>query len=88
MMETVLELFAHGGYGSGQELKELIRTCFQTANARMQAHVEEEPSHAGMGCTAELLAFGDKGFILGHVGDSRCYLLRDGPGNNGVATGP
>ena len=29
-----------------------------------------------MGCTAELLAFSDEGFILGHIGDSRTYRLR------------
>ena len=31
-----------------------------------------------MGCTAELLAFSDKGFVLGHIGDSRTYRLRNG----------
>ncbi len=29
-----------------------------------------------MGCTAELLAFYDGGFILGHIGDSRTYRFR------------
>jgi serine/threonine protein phosphatase PrpC len=31
-----------------------------------------------MGCTAELLAFSDEGFIIGHIGDSRTYCLRNG----------
>ncbi|MBT8371527.1 MAG: serine/threonine-protein phosphatase, partial [Deltaproteobacteria bacterium] len=31
----------------------------------------------GMGCTAELLAFSDEGFVLGHIGDSRTYRLRN-----------
>jgi protein phosphatase len=31
-----------------------------------------------MGCTAELLAFSDEGFIVGHIGDSRTYRLRKG----------
>jgi protein phosphatase len=30
-----------------------------------------------MGCTAELLAFSDEGFIIGHIGDSRTYCLRN-----------
>ena len=38
----------------------------------------ENPSHKGMGCTAELLAFYDGGFILGHIGDSRTYRFRRG----------
>ena len=31
-----------------------------------------------MGCTAELMAFSDASYILGHVGDSRTYLFRQG----------
>jgi protein phosphatase len=31
-----------------------------------------------MGCTAEVVAFVDDLFVLGHVGDSRTYLFRDG----------
>ena len=42
------------------------------------SHVKEVPSHAGMGCTAELLAFHNDGFVLGHVGDSRTYSLSKG----------
>jgi protein phosphatase len=29
-----------------------------------------------MGCTAELIAFDNQNFVLGHVGDSRTYLYR------------
>ena len=32
--------------------------------------------HRGMGCTGEVLAFYQKRYVLGHVGDSRTYLLR------------
>jgi protein phosphatase len=31
-----------------------------------------------MGCTAELIAFYNQHFVLGHVGDSRTYLFRQG----------
>ena len=31
-----------------------------------------------MGCTAELFSFYGMNYILGHVGDSRTYLLRQG----------
>jgi protein phosphatase len=30
-----------------------------------------------MGCTAELLSFSEKGFVVGHIGDSRTYCFRD-----------
>ena len=78
MKETVLELFALEKTHSVSRLRDLVCRCFQTANARMLAHIAEEHSHSGMGCTAELLVFGDRDFVLGHVGDSRCYRLRKG----------
>jgi protein phosphatase len=31
-----------------------------------------------MGCTAEMLVLNDDRFMLGHIGDSRTYRLRDG----------
>jgi protein phosphatase len=31
-----------------------------------------------MGCTAELLKFIDQVYVIGHVGDSRVYLFRQG----------
>jgi protein phosphatase len=31
-----------------------------------------------MGCTAELLTFFDQIYVIGHVGDSRVYLFRQG----------
>jgi len=40
--------------------------------------VTQNPHHEGMGCTAELLAFYEDGFALGHIGDSRTYRFRNG----------
>ena len=31
-----------------------------------------------MGCTAELIAFSDEDFVLGHMGDSRIYRIQNG----------
>ncbi len=58
-------------------LQELIGECFQYAHSRMLAHVEQQPAHKGMGCTAELLAYRNNRIIIGHVGDSRTYRLRN-----------
>jgi len=47
-------------------------------NEAILARVEDEPDLAGMGTTMTLGRFLDKGSLeLSHVGDSRCYLLRD-----------
>ena len=75
--ETVLELFSPDRDRS-PELENLVMECFQSANARILSHVAEIPSHSGMGCTAELFAFHNNRFVLGHVGDSRTYRLSSG----------
>jgi protein phosphatase len=31
-----------------------------------------------MGCTGDILLFGEDRYVIGHVGDSRVYLLREG----------
>jgi len=77
MRETVEEVCSSPAGRSTSDLQEMIARCFMKANLRILAHVDEVQSHAGMGCTADLLTFGDKAFVLGHVGDSRCYRLRE-----------
>lgn len=56
-------------------IKDKIYACFATANNTIQEHIKEFPSHAGMGCTAELITFFAQHYVIGHVGDSRSYLL-------------
>lgn len=56
----------------------LVKAAFDLANAKILAYAEAHPSYAGMGCTAEILTFSRDRFVLGHVGDSRTYLYRDG----------
>ena len=51
---------------------------FQLGNERILAYVEQNPHCQGMGCTAEVIAFANDCYIVGHVGDSRTYLFRDG----------
>ncbi len=57
---------------------ERVQTVFRLANNKILEHVESNPDHKGMGCTAELITFSNDRFILGHVGDSRTYRLRNG----------
>jgi PPM family protein phosphatase len=76
--ETAAEVLNRARSSSEQELVESIQNVFEQANERILGHVERFPEHKGMGCTAELLAFTADGFVLGHMGDSRTYRLRDG----------
>ena len=57
---------------------ERVQNTFRLAHERILHHVQENPSHKGMGCTAELMAISDQGFVVGHLGDSRTYRFRQG----------
>ena len=76
--ETTLEIFSRNTNRSEKEILYRVQKAFSSANEKILEHVIEKPSHEGMGCTAELLAFYNGGFILGHIGDSRTYRFRRG----------
>lgn len=77
-VDTVREIFAYKETAHVGESSSQIQKAFITANQRILEHVREHPDHRGMGCTAELLVCTGDGFVLGHMGDSRTYRLRDG----------
>jgi protein phosphatase len=63
---------------SEKSLFQTVQEVFNLANTWILEHVNRYPGHKGMGSTAELLAFSTDGFVLGHMGDSRTYRLRNG----------
>ena len=77
-IDAVKELFSEVQERSEQGSIELVEQTFRVANERIIDHARQNPEHKGLGCTAELLAFFDQGYVLGHVGDSRTYLFRQG----------
>ena len=54
-----------------------VQTTFKLANDKILKHVGRNPHDQGMGCTADLLAYSQDSFIIGHVGDSRTYRLKN-----------
>ena len=66
--------------GSSSGWGERMVEAVQRANRNIWEAAREEPEHTGMGTTVTALAMqGDSGlWVVGHVGDSRAYLLRDG----------
>jgi PPM family protein phosphatase len=50
----------------------------QTANLEVHAAATANPAHHGMGTTLTALVVDDQVGLIGHVGDSRAYRLRDG----------
>ncbi|MBT8372930.1 MAG: protein phosphatase 2C domain-containing protein, partial [Deltaproteobacteria bacterium] len=75
--ETAREIFSGNTDRSEKEIIHRVQKAFNFANQKIQKDVIRNPDHRGMGCTAELLAFSDEGFVLGHIGDSRTYRLRN-----------
>ena len=64
--------FAHGG-----EPPAALAEAIETANQRIRAYAEANPECAGMGSTCTVLVFRAGKMFLGHVGDSRAYIMRD-----------
>ena len=71
-----------GRDGTDQERKtrtaRTIREAIGEANSRICKSVEHHPERKGMGTTLVALAISGNSAIIGHVGDSRAYLVRDG----------
>jgi len=52
--------------------------CVDNANRAIFNAANSNPQYAGMGTTLVVAVFRDNRVLLGHVGDSRCYRLREG----------
>lgn len=53
-----------------------LRTSIQQANAEIHARGESALDLRGMGTTCTALVIGQRGALVGHVGDSRAYRVR------------
>ncbi len=62
----------------GADLLDALRSSALSANDHLQQMVSGDPALEGMGTTLVALLFAGGRLGLLHVGDSRCYLLRDG----------
>ena len=57
---------------------ELMARSLRDANRAVYDRMRAEADKQGMGTTASALVLSDHGFLIGQVGDSRIYLLREG----------
>jgi protein phosphatase len=55
-----------------------LRRSFTETNAGIYTIGQENPEFRGMGTTGTALILRPEGAWVGHVGDSRCYRIRDG----------
>ncbi len=56
----------------------LLRSAFTEANSRVLADARANPDRSGMGSTATAAVIYGDAAMIGHVGDSRAYLFREG----------
>jgi PPM family protein phosphatase len=66
-----------GGLPDGQDPGEALAALIQAANARIHEQARSDAQHAGMGTTTTAAYVTADAVVVAHVGDSRCYLLRD-----------
>ena len=71
--DGMLELLA----GKNPE-QNALRTAIGAVNSRLYLRQLEDESLSGMGTTLTLAWFAPDAVLIGHVGDSRAYRLRDG----------
>lgn len=68
-----------GGHeASARELKRAMEICIDNANRSIFNAANADAQFAGMGTTLVMGVFQPTRAMIGHVGDSRCYRLRDG----------
>ena len=58
--------------------EEHVAGLIQEANLRVYTRSNEDESVSGMGTTMTVALVHDRGVTIGHVGDSRAYLIRNG----------
>src|SRR5271170_6229510 len=63
---------------SHENRKRVLESAIAAANHRVHARAEKDATLHGMGTTLVALAIGGDRALIGNVGDSRCYLFRDG----------
>lgn len=57
---------------------EKLAQSLKDANRAIYVRMQTEADKQGMGTTASVLALSDSHYLVGQIGDSRVYLLRDG----------
>jgi len=61
------------------EIEDRFRTAFVEAGREILRQAAENTAQLGMGTTATVLLLRRDGqYVIGHIGDSRAYLVRDG----------
>jgi protein phosphatase len=72
------ELFDASAGVEDSPLPDVLREAVEAACARIFQTAQGDPELAGMGTTTTAVLVGGSSAFVAHVGDSRCYLVREG----------
>jgi protein phosphatase len=75
---NTLKWFLHLRAGDGQTLLQEFRAALEQADAKIYQEASRHPELWGMGTTLTLAYSLNRDLFIAHVGDSRCYLFRQG----------
>ena len=75
---TIKTIAALDAEDPGPDLIGALADAVATANLRLRELIISDPAIEGMGTTLTALLWSEGYGALGHIGDSRAYLLRDG----------
>jgi PPM family protein phosphatase len=67
-----------GRSANAREVRRAMEICVDNANRSIFNAANSNPQYSGMGTTLVLGVFQDGRIVMGHIGDSRCYRLREG----------
>ena len=76
--EVAAALAADALRGEGGRGEDAVEGLIQEANRRVYQRATEDAAASGMGTTMTVALLEDGRVQIGHVGDSRAYLIRDG----------
>jgi len=76
--EAIRVEFGENGRPDPDEAARQLEQAFQKGNQKIYESVQTRAEWRGMGTTIVALVALEQEVIIGHVGDSRAYLLRDG----------
>ncbi len=76
-VQTICERYKTGRTSfTPAQIKDLVFMSASKANEAILLRSKQEKELEGMGTTTTLITFYEKRALIGHIGDSRCYLLR------------
>ena len=77
-VDSIYEALATSEPQTRDAFARLLRRAVQLANERIFIQSRDNQSERGMGTTCTVASLVDETLVVAQIGDSRCYILRDG----------